>query len=60
MMADGTAKKLYHITSASPTANVFAEHPAVAQEMEKICRSFYETARYMPYFNSPDKLKAKK
>ncbi len=60
MMADGSGKKLYHITSANPTANVLAEHQTVAQEMEKICRSFYETARYMPYFNSPDKLKAKK
>ena len=60
MMADGTGKKLYHIATASPTVNVIAEHPAVAQEMEKLCRSFYETARYMPYFNSPEKLKAKK
>ena len=60
MMADGSNRKLYHITSASPTINAITNHPAAAQEMEKLCRSIYETARYMPYFNSPEKLKAKK
>ena len=60
MGVNGSGKSLHRLDAANPAINAAAEYPAVAQEMEKICRAFYETARYLPHFNSPDRLKAEK
>jgi membrane-anchored protein YejM (alkaline phosphatase superfamily) len=59
MMADGSGKSLFRLDSPKPSVNAIAAHPAATQEMETLCRSIYETSRYMPYFNSPDRLKTR-
>ena len=58
MTTDGSQRSLFHLAAETPSANVADTHPAVASEMEAICRAFYETARYLSHFNSPERLKS--
>ncbi len=57
-LADGSHRRLYDMLSRAPEENVCDRVPEVAREMEGLCRALYETARYMPYVNAPEKLNA--
>lgn len=56
MHADGSNRRLHALAAADPRENLTASLPYVASGMETVTRSIYETARYLPYINSPSKL----
>lgn len=53
MLADGKKKSLHDYHSDSPRDDVSSMHPEVARRMQEMTRAFYETARYIRYFNAP-------
>ena len=58
MTSDGSQRSLHHLAADDPSINVADANPEIASEMEAMCCAFYETARYLSHFNSPDKLTA--
>jgi hypothetical protein len=58
MFADGTHQRLHDMRSNAPEENLAGRAPSVGKDMEGLCRAFYETARYLPYVNTPGKLEA--
>lgn len=59
MYGDGTQKRLHSYSSPTPRDDVSGQYPKVAEEMEELCRAIWETVRYMPYHNAPDRFKKK-
>jgi len=58
MLIDGSDKSLHSLSSDKPRENIINKFPDKALEMEQICRSIFEAARYMRYHNSQDRLKS--
>jgi arylsulfatase A-like enzyme len=57
MYADGAQKRLHDLGAAEPIQDTSALHPDEAARLEALCRATFETARYMPYVNAPDKVR---
>ncbi len=55
--SDGTDKRLHSYYSNTPRDNLKDNYPKIAAEMEHLCLGIYETARYMSYHNSPEKVR---
>lgn len=51
MNSDGSNKRLHIYGSENPRDNVADKHPEKAASMERLCRAYYETAKYMIYNN---------
>jgi len=58
MFGDGSRKRLFSLTGRDPLQDLLAKEPETAARMEELCRAIHETARYMPYANSPEKVRA--
>ena len=58
--ADGSAKHLHRIDSASPRDDLSAEQPEVSAQLEDLALGLYETARYMRYHNAPEAVAAQR
>ncbi len=54
----GTQRRLHQIYSDVPRNNVIDEFPEVTAEMDRLCRGLYETAKYMRFHNSPERVAA--
>lgn len=59
IFADGSRRGLFALDGGDPRENLLAREPQTAAAMETLCRAIYETARYMPYFNTPEKIEEK-
>jgi phosphoglycerol transferase MdoB-like AlkP superfamily enzyme len=55
--ADGTNKRLFKYYFEKENDNLLLKYPAIAKEMEKICRGIYENTRYTRFYNSSTKIK---
>jgi phosphoglycerol transferase MdoB-like AlkP superfamily enzyme len=53
MFADGTGKRLIALGGGEAGADLLAREPQTAARMEELCLALYETARYLPYANTP-------
>jgi phosphoglycerol transferase MdoB-like AlkP superfamily enzyme len=51
MNADGSKRGLHLYDSETPREDVTEQYPETARKMELMIDAYYETARYMPYFN---------
>jgi len=58
VFGDGSNRKLTALDGGDPRENLVASEPETAARMEELCRALYETARYLPYVNSPAKVSA--
>jgi phosphoglycerol transferase MdoB-like AlkP superfamily enzyme len=52
MPRDGDTATLHDLGSNTPMEDVSAQHPGETAAMAHLCRSIYETARYMLYHNA--------
>lgn len=59
MLADGSRKSLHEYGSDTPREDVAGRYPVVAEQMETLTRAIFETSRYMPYFNSLERVRGK-
>jgi phosphoglycerol transferase MdoB-like AlkP superfamily enzyme len=59
MLADGSRKSLHEYGSGTPRDDVTGRYPVIAEQMETLTRAIFETSRYMPYFNSREKVRGK-
>ena len=59
MLADGSRKSLHEYGSGTPREDVTGRSPVIAEQMETLTRAIFETSRYMPYFNSREKVRGK-
>jgi len=57
MYGDGSKKSLHSYLSSTPRDDITGQYPDIAASMEELCRAIWETARYMPYHNAPDRFK---
>jgi phosphoglycerol transferase MdoB-like AlkP superfamily enzyme len=57
MFADGSGKGLYPLDGGDPRQNLLDKEPETGKAMEQLTRAVFETARYMPFFNAPDKIR---
>jgi hypothetical protein len=55
---DGSHRKLTEMGGAGRPVNLASREPETATRMEELCRAIYETARYLPYVNAPEKVRA--
>ena len=55
---DGSHRKLTALGSPGKLVNLAGHERETAARMEELCRAIHETARYLPYVNSPDKVRA--
>ena len=58
VFSDGSNRKLTALDGGNPRVNRAAREPETAARMEELCRALYETARYLPFVNAPEKLRA--
>ena len=57
IFGDGSNRRLTALGAGDPRANLAAREPETAARMEELCRALYETARYLPFVNAPDKVR---
>ncbi len=53
MIADGSLRQLHRIHGENPRDDILAQHPDIAERMERMTRAYHETAKYMLYHNKP-------
>jgi hypothetical protein len=58
MFGDGSNKRLFDMAGGDPLQDLLAVEPETAARMEELCRALHETARYLPYANSPERVRA--
>ena len=58
IFGDGSNRRLTALDGGDPGANLAAREPETAARMEELCRALYETARYLPFVNKPDQVRA--
>ncbi len=56
MNGDGANKRLHKIYSDKPEENVINEFPDTADKMERLLGGIYETAKYIRYHNSSERV----
>ncbi len=56
IFGDGSHRKLTALGGSDPPADLAAREPETAARMEELCRALYETARLLPYKNTPEKV----
>jgi phosphoglycerol transferase MdoB-like AlkP superfamily enzyme len=57
VFADGSNRKLTALDGGDPRQNLAARKPGTTARMEELCRALYETARYLPFVNSPRRVR---
>jgi len=57
VFGDGSNRKLTALGGGDPHVNLAAREPETAARMEELCRALYETARYLPFVNGPQKVR---
>jgi phosphoglycerol transferase MdoB-like AlkP superfamily enzyme len=57
VFGDGSNRRLTALGGGDPRANLVAREPETAARMEELCRALYETARYLPFVNGPEKVR---
>lgn len=58
--ADGSQRELHRLASETPRADVSAEEPEAAAELEEVAFGLYQAARYMRYHNAPEQIAARR
>ena len=58
VFGDGSNRRLTALGGGAPGANLAAREPETAARMEELCRALYETARYLPFVNKPEQVRA--
>ena len=57
VFGDGTNRKLTALDGGDARANLAGRERKTAARMEELCRALYETARYLPFVNGPEKVR---
>jgi len=57
VFGDGSNRRLTALGRGDARANLAAREPETAARMEELCRALYETARYLPFVNGPEKIR---
>lgn len=57
MFVDGSRPHLGALDRGDPHADLSTREPKRAARMERLLRGLYETARYLPYVNSPERVR---
>ncbi|MHB8836629.1 MAG: LTA synthase family protein [Candidatus Methylomirabilia bacterium] len=57
VFGDGSNRRLTALGGGDPRANLAAREPETAARMEELCRALYETARYLPFVNGPERVR---
>jgi phosphoglycerol transferase MdoB-like AlkP superfamily enzyme len=58
MFGDGSHRRLMALDARDPRQDLMAAEPATAARMEALCRALHETAKYLPYANAPERVRA--
>ncbi len=58
VFGDGSNRRLTALDGLDARANLLAREPETAARMEEICLALYETARYLPFVNKPEMVRA--
>jgi len=58
VFGDGSNRRLTALGDGDPGVNLAAREPQTAARMEELCRALYETARYLPFVNAPEKVRS--
>ena len=56
IFGDGSNRRLTAL-GGDRRSNLAAREPETAATMEALCRALYETARYLPFVNGPEKVR---
>ena len=57
VFGDGSNRRLTALGGGDPGVNLATREPETAERMEALCRALYETARYLPFVNGPEKVR---
>jgi len=57
VFGDGTNRRLTALDGGDARANLAGRERKTAARMEELCRALYETARYLPFVNGPEKVR---
>ena len=58
VFADGSNRRLTALDGRDAGADLAPRERKPAARLEELCRALYETARYLPYVNSPQKVRS--
>ncbi len=58
IFGDGSNRKLTALDGGNLHVNLITREPETTARMEELCRALYETARYLPFVNGPDRVRS--
>jgi phosphoglycerol transferase MdoB-like AlkP superfamily enzyme len=58
VFGDGSNRRLTALAGRRPGADLASLEPQSAAAMEELCRALYETARYLPFVNGAERVRA--